>query len=59
MDASYTFVTEDEYNAIRLETNLEHLHQDINLVNDELEQIKKLLFQREEDYEEQYSDYNQ
>ena len=44
MDGSCTFVTEDEYNALKLENNLEHLNTDIGLVARELEHIKKLLF---------------
>jgi hypothetical protein len=44
LDASSCIVMEDDYKAIRLENNLEHLNKDIEKVNDEIEQIKKMLF---------------
>jgi len=44
IDTSSCIVFEDDYKAIKLENNLEHLNKDIELVNDEIEQIKKLLF---------------
>lgn len=43
-------ITEDEYKAIKLENNLDNLNKDIELVNEELEQIKKLIFVTETDY---------
>lgn len=48
LDASCSLVTQDEYNALKLENNLDHLNKDINQVNDELEQLKKLLFAQDE-----------
>jgi len=35
---------EDDYKVIKLENNLQNLNKDIVMVNDEIEQIKKLLF---------------
>lgn len=43
-DPSYTFITENEYKAMKFENNLENLNQDICQVADELEQIKQMLF---------------
>lgn len=37
-------ITEEDYKALKLENNLDNLNKDIELVNEELEQIKKLLF---------------
>ncbi len=34
---SSSFVMEDDYKAIKLENNLDHLNKDIELVNDEIE----------------------
>lgn len=41
---SSVLITEDEYKAIKLENNLDNLNRDIELVNEELEQLKKLIF---------------
>lgn len=35
---------EDDYKVIKLENNLQNLNKDIEMVNNEIEQIKKLLF---------------
>jgi hypothetical protein len=44
LEVSNSIVMEDDYKAIKLENNLEHLNKDIEKVNDEIEQIKKMLF---------------
>ncbi len=43
-DTNSCIVTEDEYKAIKVENNLDNLNKDIEAVNEEIEQIKKLLF---------------
>lgn len=52
MDTSSCIVTEDDYKAIKIENNLENLNKDIELVNDEIEQIKKLLFNQNQQSDE-------
>lgn len=42
-DTSSIIATEDEYKAIKIENNLDNLNKDIELVNEEIEQIKKIL----------------
>jgi len=42
---------EDDVKAIKIENNLANLNKDIMLVNDEIEQIKKLLFTTQNDEE--------
>lgn len=37
-------VTEEEYKTIKLESNLQNLNKDLETVNEEIEQIKRLLF---------------
>jgi hypothetical protein len=49
MDTSSCIVTEDEYKVIKIENNLDHLNKDIEQVNDEIEQIKRLLFTHQEE----------
>jgi uncharacterized spore protein YtfJ len=44
MDSSSILVTEDDVKAIKIESNLHNINKDIKKVNDEIEQIKRLLF---------------
>jgi len=41
-------VTEEEYKTLKLESNLQNLNKDLETVNDEIEEIKRLLFQQNE-----------
>lgn len=46
-------VTEEDYKVIKLESNLNNLNKELGNVNDEIEQIKRLLLQSNNPPEEQ------
>ena len=56
LDASSFIVMEDDVKAIKIENNLANLNKDIMQVNDEIEQIKKLLFTTQGDEEDDFED---